>query len=144
MLWTDFGREGRSRDPWRELERLNGRFSDIASAFSGGEFPVVNIWTNGSEAIVTTEIPGIDPASVDISVVGKMLTLSGSRKADEDGEGESYHRRERWSGRFSRTVELPFLIESNKVEARFSRGVLQISLPRAEADKPKKIPVKSL
>ncbi len=144
MLWTDIGRDNRFWDPWRELERLNRRFTEMASAISGGEFPVINIWTNGSGAILTTEVPGIDPASVDISVVGKTLTLGGSRKAEENGEGESYHRRERWSGRFSRTVELPFLIESNKVEARFSRGVLQISLPRAEADKPKKIPVKSL
>ncbi len=122
---------------------MNRRFSDVASAFSGSEFPVVNIWTNGNGAIVTTEIPDIDPASVDLSVVGKALTFSGSRKSDEAAEGESYHRRERWDGRFSRTVELPFLIDSNKVEARFSKGVLQISLPRAEEDKPKKIAVKS-
>ncbi len=144
MLWSDFRRAGNAWDPWQELERMNRRFSDLASSLSGGEFPLVNIWTNGNDAVLTAEIPGIEPSAVDISVVGKTLTLSGSRSAGEAGEGESHHRRERWQGRFTRSVELPFLIESNKVEARFSKGVLQITLPRAEADKPKKIPVKSV
>jgi len=55
----------------------------------------------------------------------------------------SYHRRERWHGHFTKTLELPFNIESGKVEAKFLKGVLHISLPRAEADKPRKITVKS-
>lgn len=144
MLWSDFERASRAWDPWREFEHVQQSVSDIASSLSENEFPVVNIWAKGDGAIVTSEIPGIDPASVEISVVGRTLTLAGSRAATEAGEGESYHRRERWQGRFTRTIELPFQIESNKVEARFDRGELHIDLPRAEADKPKKIPVKSL
>jgi HSP20 family protein len=143
MLWSDLEISGRAWDPWREFEQVNRRFSDITSSLAGNEFPMVNVWTNGDGATVTTEIPGIDPAAVDISVVGRTLTLRGSRKPDEAGEGESFHRRERWQGRFTRAVELPFLIDANKVEAHFSRGVLKISLPRAEADKPKKITIKS-
>ncbi len=143
MLWTEFSRTGRTWDPWQEFERINRRFSEIAPSFSGNEFPVVNIWTNGSCAIVTTEIPGIEPSSVDISVVGKTLTLGGTRKSDEAGDGDSCHRSERWQGKFSRAIELPFQIDPNKVEARFNKGVLQVTLPRAEADKPKKIPIKS-
>ena len=54
-----------------------------------------------------------------------------------------YHRRERSYGSFSRTVQLPFMVDTNKVEASFKNGVLLINLPRAEADKPKKIAIKS-
>jgi HSP20 family protein len=65
------------------------------------------------------------------------------RKADELGDDESYHRRERWAGQFSKTIELPFNVQAEKVEAKFSKGILSITLPRAEAEKPKKIIIKS-
>lgn len=67
----------------------------------------------------------------------------GSRQSEALKEGECYHRREWWDGQFTRTFQLPFPIEAGKVEARFTKGVLYISLPRAEADKPKKISVKA-
>jgi len=107
------------------------------------EFPLVNVWASGEEAIVTTEIPGVDPQSIDISVTGKTLTIRGSRDPEELRDGESYHRRERWTGQFTKTIEMPFAIEAGTVEAKFSKGVLRIIAPRAEAEKPKKISVKS-
>jgi HSP20 family protein len=142
MLWADFDRFGRFFDPWRDLDRMQKAFSGYLTS-GAGEFPAVNVWMNGDQAVVLTEIPGIEPSSVDISVVGKTLTLRGSRQPAELKEGESFHRSERWSGRFSRTVDLPFAIDANKVEAKFTRGVLSVTLPRAEADKPRKIAVKT-
>ena len=144
MLWSDLIRDSRAWDPWREFEQVNRRVSEVAASFSADTFPGINVWTNGNGATVTTEVPGIDPSSMDISVVGRTLTLGGSRAADNSAEEESYHRRERWAGRFTRSVELPFLIDAGKVEAKFSRGVLHITLPRAEEDKPKKIAVKTV
>lgn len=143
MLWTDWGRYGRVWDPWQELARMNRTFSDITSNPAEREFPSVNVWAAGDEATVTIEVPGIDPKAVDISIAGKTLAVRGSREPEKTGEGESYHRNERWYGSFSRTIDMPYLIDQNKVQARFSRGVLQIALPRAEADKPKKITVVS-
>jgi HSP20 family protein len=93
--------------------------------------------------VVTTEIPGIDPGSIEISVAGSTLTVRGSREPESPGEGESYHRRERWYGKFSKTIELPFAIEKDRVDARFSKGILSITLPRSEAEKPKKVTVKT-
>ncbi len=101
------------------------------------------MWVSENNAVVTTEVPGIDPNALEISVVKDSLTLRGSRQDEELKEGESYHRRERWSGQFTKTLELPFPVDAGKVEARFAKGVLFISLPRAEADKPRKIVVKS-
>jgi HSP20 family protein len=103
----------------------------------------MNAWVAGDIGIVTTELPGVDPKSVDISVMGKTLTLRGSREPEDLREDDSFHRRERWHGQFTKTIEMPFNIDSNRVEAKFSKGVLRITLPRAEADKPRKIAVKS-
>jgi HSP20 family protein len=93
--------------------------------------------------VVNAEVPGIDVKDIDISVVGETLTLSGARKSEDLEEGSRYHRQERGSGKFNRSVELPFPVDIDKVEATFKNGVLHISLPRSEADKPKKIVVKS-
>ena len=137
MLWSD-----PFFDTLRELEgmRRTLRRFDVPSTF---EFPAINMWVSEDNAVVTTEVPGIDPGALEISVVNDSLTLRGSRQAEGLKEGESYHRRERWSGQFTKTLKLPFAVESGKVEARFSKGVLFISLPRAEAEKPRKISVKS-
>lgn len=142
MLWSDLERFGRFLDPWREFERMSRALSRLDGPATV-EFPAVNVWVSGDHAVVTTEIPGIEPKTLDISVVNDSLTLRGSRQPEELKEGEYYHRRERWNGHFTKTIELPFAVEAGKVEARFSKGVLYISLPRAEADKPKKISVKA-
>ena len=142
MLWSEMERLGRVFDPWRQLEGLN-RPIRWASLPASVDFPATNVWVAEDNAVVTTEVPGIDPKALEITVIKNSVTLRGSRMAEALKEGESYHRRERWSGQFTKTLELPFSVESDKVEARFAKGVLYISLPRAEADKPRKISVKS-
>jgi len=142
MLWSEMERLGRVFDPWSEFERMNRTLRRFALP-STVEFPAINMWVSENNAVVTTEVPGIDPNALEISVVKDSLTLRGSRQDEELKEGESYHRRERWSGQFTKTLELPFPVDAGKVEARFAKGVLFISLPRAEADKPRKIVVKS-
>jgi len=125
----------------REMDRLMNRMgSGLAVAPS---YPAMNVWINEDGAVVTAELPGFDPEGLDISVVNDTLTLSGNRCADEPGENATYHRRERRCGNFTRSFQLPFLVEGTDVEATFERGVLKIELPRAEADKPKKIAVKA-
>jgi HSP20 family protein len=71
------------------------------------------------------------------------LTISGVLGADELPEDALYHRKERGSGQFSRTIQMLFTVDPDVVEASFKDGVLTINLPRAEADKPKKITIKS-
>jgi HSP20 family protein len=140
LLNTDFSRFG-LLDPWRTIEKLNRAASGIL-AQSESEFPAVNVWADSDKAIITSELPGIDAGEVDISVNGKSITVRGSRKSEDACEGECYHRQERWYGQFSRTIDLPYLIDTEKVEARVNKGVLHLTVPRAEADKPRKIAVK--
>jgi len=147
MMRRQFG----YRSPWRDFERLqqemNRVFADSVSGFGprvAPDYPAVNVWANDEGVILTAELPGLTAESIDISVVGETLTLGGEREPETLGENDRYHRRERGFGKFKRTVHLPFSVDSAKVEALFDKGILQISLPRAEADKPKKISVKSL
>jgi HSP20 family protein len=134
---------------WEEMERLQREINGLINDGSPSRlqiapsFPAMNMWTSEESQVITAEIPGVEPEDIDISVTGEILTLRGSRKQEEIGEDIRYHRRERGYGRFQRSVQLPFPVEAEKVEATFKNGVLTIILPRAEEDKPRKITVKS-
>jgi len=142
MLWTELGRVGRGFDPWFTFGLPSiGQLTSAPARAS--EFPLVNVWVNADEALLFTEIPGIDANSVEISVAGKTVSIRGSREPEPEEKGKTYHRRERWYGRFSKTVELPFNIEADAVQARFRKGVLKVTLPKALADRPRTIKVKS-
>lgn len=134
--------------PWREMQRMRRQMDRLMSQPGTGlaaapSYPAMNVWVNEDGAIVTAELPGFDPEGLDISVVNDTLTVSGDRCADDVGEDATYHRRERRCGKFTRSFQLPFLVESAEVAATLEQGVLKIELPRAEADKPKKITVKA-
>ncbi len=142
MLWTELeDRMERLFDPWQEFERMRRSF--FTPAPSRGDFPAVNVWVGADHAVLTTELPGLAHDAIEISVSGNTLTLKGSREPEKMGEDESYHRRERWYGQFSKTINLPFNVEADKVHATFSKGVLSIDLPRAESEKPRKIEIKA-
>jgi len=142
MLLRELESIGSFLDPWKDFERMNRSFFRNSLSRSR-EFPLVNVWKDGNSATLTTEIPGLDKADIEITVVGRNITLKGSRTPEELSEGESYHRKERWYGKFSRTIEMPFVIDADKVSAQFKRGILNVHVERAEADKPRKISIKS-
>jgi len=135
--------------PWHEMARvrrdMNRLFRNMQPAYgrTSSGYPAMNVWANEEGLIVTSELPGIDPEVLDISVVDSTLTVTGNREPESLEEGAVYHRREREYGKFTRSFQLPFDIEADAVEAVYEKGVLQITLPRAEADKPRKIAVKA-
>lgn len=120
------------------LELINRVIGDASHA---ANFPAFNVWSDEEGAVVTSEIPGVAMSDLEITASGKTISIKGARKEPEN-EGEArYIRRERPLGEFNRAVELPFQIDSSKVEAKLTNGVLRIVLPRAESDKPRKIQV---
>jgi HSP20 family protein len=145
MFGPGLWRFGGMTYPLREMQRVQREMNRIFSGLDqpvNQEIPAVNAWVGEGDVIVTAELPGVDPGKVDISVVGDTLTIGGSRETAALREGESYHRQERSYGRFTRSLQLPFHVEAGKVEAKYERGVLRITLPRAEEDKPRKISVR--
>jgi HSP20 family protein len=133
---------------FRELERMQRQMERMSRAFSPftyepAGYPAVNIWVKEDELMVSAELPGLAPEDITLSVLGETLTLSGSRKAEDLPEDARYHRNECASGDFSRTIRLPFMVDADKVDATYEKGVLKVKLVRAEADRPRKINVKS-
>lgn len=134
------------RSMWQEMSRLQEEMNKLfsrASQPAATSFPPINLWVSQESAVVTAEMPGVSSEDLDISVVGDTLTVQGSRKAQELGKGEGYHRRERGSGRFMRAIQLPFRAESDEVSASYRNGVLNVTIPRAHADRPRKVQIKN-
>jgi len=135
---------------WQEMDRFQREMNRLFRSTRGAQlhpapsFPAMNIWANEEGQVITAEIPGVEPQDLDISVTGEVLTLSGNRKQETVGDSTTFHRRERGYGTFKRSIQLPYPVQTDKIEAGFKNGVLSISLPRAEEDKPRKITVKSV
>ena len=106
----------------------------------GGSYPPLNIFRKGDDFVLVAEVPGISRSDLEVQVKGRTLRLSGS-KTVKYGEKASLHRRERLAGRFDRSVTLPVEIEAEAVRAECHDGILVLSLPRAERDKPRSIKI---
>ncbi len=131
---------------WQEMEKMRqqlDRMADNIPYRSAPSFPALNVWSNTDGLLVTAEVPGVEPENLDIAIVNQTLTLSGSRNPVDLDEHARYHRQERGYGEFKRTIELPYRIAADKVEAKFKNGVLTIILPRVEEEKPRRIMVQA-
>ena len=133
--------------PWQSLDRqaarLNEEFNRVFGRLPQGaddSFPHFNIFTNTEGAVLVAELPGVTAGDIELTVSGSSVTIKGSRKETEAGDARRV-RRERRFGSFVRTFALPFQIDAAKAEAKSRKGILRIDLPRAEADKPKRIAV---
>jgi len=143
-----FGRRVSSGPFWNQLQNLSAEVLerlDNGSAFRGfaPAFPALNVWEEGDSLVVEAELPGMKPADIEILVTGgDQLTLKGERKP-LTVEKSTLHRQERGYGKFERTLQLPYMVDAEKVEARFENGVLRIQLSKHEAARARKIEVKS-
>jgi len=93
--------------------------------------------------LVDVEVPGIDPATLDISVAGDILTIRGEKQDQTGQEGHNYHRVERRYGSFTRSLTLPAPVEADKVEAKAHCGVLSIRLPKKESARLRKVEIQA-
>lgn len=141
MFWPTLSRLG-EYDPLAQMRRMQREMDRLLQGTYRGltsEFPAMNVWTSGDDIVVTAEIPGMKADQLDITVLGDTLTVRGSRQPEELKENERYHRRERGFGDFVRTIQIPYRVDAAKVEARYEKGILTVTLPRAEEDRPRKI-----
>jgi HSP20 family protein len=129
----------------RLQQDMNRLFADMTPSRirKAPSFPAINVWAGEDSVMISAEIPGVNKDDLEINVTGDTLTLSGVRERDELPEGARYQRQERRYGEFNRSIQLPYTVDVNKVKAAFKNGVLTVELPRVEAEKPKKITVKT-
>jgi HSP20 family protein len=126
----------------RQMDRLLSVFTGgVSGPTSSGVFPPLIVTEDGETVYVEGEIPGIKAEDLDISVVGRTLTLSGERKPEE-AHNVNYHRRERKWGSFRKALTLPEDVNTEAIHAECKNGVLKVVLPKAEHAKPRKIMIK--
>jgi HSP20 family protein len=147
MFETLFSGENRLFDDFRRVERqmdeMFGRWpwpAGIRSA-ARGTYPPINVGATADTVDIYLFAAGLDPKAVDISIQQNLLTVAGSRQVPGK-EGADYYRQERYSGEFRRVITLPEDVDPDRVEARYRDGVLQITIKRREAAKPRQIAVK--
>ena len=92
--------------------------------------PKVDVTENDKEIKISAELPGMDEKDIDVSLQNDMLTIKGEKKEEKEEKGKDYYRMERSYGSFSRTIPLSVDVETDKVEAKFKKGVLSITLPK--------------
>jgi HSP20 family protein len=109
---------------------------------SAGVFPLTNITQDSENYYIRAELPGMKADELDIQVTSDGISISGERKIPKEGDNVKYHRRERDAGHFSRLISMPGEIDVSKVGASLENGVLKVSIPKAEAVKPRQITVK--
>lgn len=133
----------------KEIDRLFEDFSkgfDVPGLRAVGGFglvPDMDMHDGEKDVTLSIELPGVDEKDIDLSVSGQTVTVSGEKKSEkETKEGESV-RSERSYGSFSRSVALPFRIDGDKVEAKFAKGVLTVTVPKPEdaMRQSKKVPI---
>ncbi len=133
-------------DPLRLLGEEMGRMMERLGALSMRAvrpFPAINVYERGHSYIILAEVAGVDPDSIDVSVAGDTVTISGVRLRDNRITDEMYRRQERPFGRWERSVTLPEAVLAEDVTAELENGVLRVEMPKATRPRPQQIPVRT-
>jgi len=140
-----------SWDPYREFRNLARRFDRAFSPSSssrrdeemslGSWLPPVDIAEDKDRITLTAELPGFRQDQIEIQMEGGVLTLRGERRFEDESNGKNFHRVERSYGQFVRSFTLPNNVDREHIQASFSNGLLQISMPKREDAKPRQIKI---
>lgn len=124
-------------DPFRDLDRLASSLFDTRR---GPRRMPMDLYRDGDHYVLSADLPGIDPGSVDIDVDGQLLTIRAERTLTA-GEGVKWITREREAASFLRQLNLGLGIDTERIAANYSNGVLTVTIPVSEKAKPRKIAV---
>ena len=141
-------------DPLRDLlsiqDRMNRLFEQTLSRSRAEEgiaastwSPAVDIYETPETIVMKAELPGLSREDIEIHIRENTLTLRGERRFAKDVQQENYLRIERAYGAFQRSFTLPATIQQDKIRAVFRDGDLELTLPKAEEAKPKKIAIEA-
>lgn len=137
-------------DPFRDLlnlqEKMNRLFEESLMPrremiYGGSWIPPVDVYETEDEITAIAELPGMKSNEIVVEVRENILTIKGDRKPEATVENEKYHHLERNNGKFHRVFSLPSKVDGDKVKATYSRGVLEVRLPKLTGSKGKKIKV---
>lgn len=135
--------------PFQELAALHDDMNRLFSRMDGGEVAGRQSWMlpldiyESKDALrIKAALPGLDPKDVQLQVDGNVLTISGHRHMEDRNERGEYYWVELQYGSFSRSVTLPSYADTMRIEAQFNNGMLELTVPRREESKPRRIELK--
>jgi HSP20 family protein len=130
----------------REMDRLWDSFFEGGvrrrTEGAGEWYPSLDVAETKNNVVIKAEVPGMDPKDIDISLSNGVLTIKGEKKQEREEKEENYHLIERSYGTFTRSVQLPGEVQSDKINASYRNGVLKVILPKSEEAKKKEIKIK--
>ncbi|MFH0891493.1 MAG: Hsp20/alpha crystallin family protein [Candidatus Falkowbacteria bacterium] len=129
-------------EPFEEMEKM---FSDWPGmrGNKSGFVPAVDMYEDKDNVVVETQLAGIDPEKVDISIENDVLSIKGESEKKSEVEDKNYYRKEIRRGSFYRSVPLPTHVLGDRAEATTNDGVLKITIPKAPEAKPRTIKIKT-
>ncbi len=132
-------------DPWNILNQMNEilgsslRNGENSSIYTNQWVPAVDIREEKDRYLVEVDLPGVDKNAIEVSMDNRILNIKGERREEYKVEANSYARTERIYGSFHRQFTLPDTVDSDKIKASYTNGVLKLSIPKKEMAKPKRI-----
>src|ERR1700730_10309881 len=130
----------------QEMNRLFGSFFDSPAPQRGNGasrrwIPAMDLVERDEQYVLRADLPGLGSDDVTIELEENVLTISGERHETREQDVEGYHRIERASGGFSRSLTLPAGIDADRIEASFADGVLEVHIPKPEERKPRRVAI---
>lgn len=129
-------------EPFEEMEKLMGDWPAMRGNKSGF-VPAVDMYEDKDSVVVETQLAGIDPEKVDISIENDVLCIKGESEKKSEVEDKNYYRKEIRRGSFYRSIPLPTHVLGDRAEAATADGVLKITIPKAPEAKPRTIKIKT-
>ncbi|MCB0390649.1 MAG: Hsp20/alpha crystallin family protein [Bdellovibrionales bacterium] len=135
------------RDMWNDFDRLFDSFLSPSSREAWDKLPAFNPRVDIKETddyfLISTDLPGLTEADINIEVKDNVLTISGERKFEEEKKDDKFHRIERSYGKFSRSFQLPEQVDTDNIEARNEHGVFEVLVPRKKVEEKKTVKIAS-
>lgn len=132
-------------DSFDEMDKLFSDFMPVLRSRVGQQnfMPAIDMYEEKDNIVVETQLAGIDPDKVDISIENDILTIKGEQEKKTEVEDKNYYRKEIQRGSFYRSVPLPMKVDGDAAVANVAEGVLKVSIPKAPEAKPKMIRIKT-
>ncbi|MCH7624797.1 MAG: Hsp20/alpha crystallin family protein [Chloroflexi bacterium] len=137
-------------EPFRELRRMDemmnrlrrGHWGHAPSGFERWAVPL-DVVEEDDKIIVRATLPGVKPEDIDVTLENDVLTINAETKVETEDRRENYLVRERRAGKFHRTLRLPDTVDSEKVDTKYENGIVEITFPKAEAKKARRLSIKA-